>query len=373
MYKVLSCLIGALFIMSTSCTQESKEKYLFVGTYAKDTESGIYMYRFNTDDGSAVLVKEVSGIVNPTFMNFSKDEKFLYAVAEAWTPEAKAHAYSFDNKTAELRLLNKRETESNSPCHIWVDSKNRLVVTANYTGGTISAYPLLPTGELGEMKLYTYEGGNPESARQNAPHLHCIYASPDEKYLYANDLGTDRIYKYELVPGESGTLSLKEGQPAYFSVPAGEGPRHTTFSPNGKFAYLINELSGNVIVFQYDSGNLIPIQTIQADSLNASGSADIHITPDGRFLYASNRHKGDGLAIFSIDQKSGQLTKIGYQDTGKVPRNFVISPDGKFLLCACQDSNVVQVFAIDKQTGMLKSVQKDITVSKPVCLKFAGI
>ena len=371
MSKILYSVIGALMIMLSSCTQANKELYMFVGTYAEESESGIYLYRFNTDDGSAVLEKEVSGIVNPTYMNLSKDEKFLYSVAEGWAPNAKAHAYSFDKKTAELRLLNKQSTEGNSPCHIWVDSKNRLVVTANYTGGNLSAYPLSPTGELGELKLYTYEGGTPGSARQDAPHLHCVFASPDEKYLYANDLGTDRIYKYDLISGEGGKLTMKEGQPAYFSVPAGEGPRHTTFHPNGKFAYLINELSGNVIVFQYDNGNLSTVQSIEADTLHASGSADIHITPDGRFLYASNRHQGDGLAIFSIDQKSGQLTKIGYQNTGKVPRNFVITPDGGFLLCACQDSNVLQVFAIDKKSGQLKNIQKDINVRKPVCIKFA--
>ena len=373
MSKMLFYVIGALMFMLTSCSQESKELYMFVGTYAQESESGIYLYRFNTEDGSAVLIKEVSGIVNPTYMNLSKDEKFLYAVAETAVPDAKVHAYSFDKKTEDVRLLNTKATEGSSPCHIWVDSKNRLTATANYASGSISAFPLLPTGELGELKLYTYEGGTPGSRRQNAPHLHCIYSSPDEKYLYANDLGTDRIYKYDLIPGEGGKLTLKEGQPAYFSVKAGEGPRHTTFHPNGKFAYLISELSGNVAVLKYDNGNLNPVQYIEADSLHASASADIHITPDGRFLYVSNRMRGDGVAIFSIDMKSGLLTKIGYQPTEKIPRNFIITPDGGFLLCACQNGNVIQVFAIDKKNGQLKNINKDINVSKPVCLKFAKI
>ena len=123
---------------------------------------------------------------------------------------------------------------------------------------------------------------------------------------------------------------------------------------------------------QYDKGNLTPVQSVETDTLHASGSADIHITPDGRFLYASNRLKGDGIAIFSIDPANGQLTKVGYQLTGVYPRNFVITPNGKFLLCACRDSNVVQVYEIDKQSGLLRDTEKDIRVSKPVCLKFTN-
>ena len=373
MNKIMYSVIGALLILLASCTQVSRELYMFVGAYAKETESGIYLYRFNTDDGSAVLVKEVSGIVNPTFMCLSNDEKFLFSIAETVIPDAKVHAYSFDKKTADIHLLNTQVTDGSLPVHIWVDSKNSLVATANYASGSMSTYPLLPTGELGELKLYTYEGGTPGSRRQNAPHLHCIFSSPDEKYLYINDLGTDRIYKYDIISGEGGKQTLKEGQPAFFSVQAGEGPRHTTFHPKGKFAYMISELSGHVVVLQYDSGNLTPIQYIEADTLKASASADIHITPDGRFLYASNRMKGDGIAIFSIDQKNGQLTKIGYQPTEKNPRNFIITPDGGLLLCACQDGNVILVFAIDKKSGQLENLQKDINIRKPVCIKFASL
>ena len=150
-------------------------------------------------------------------------------------------------------------------------------------------------------------------------------------------------------------------------------PRHTVFHPNGKWAYLISELSGRVALMYYDKGNLTPVRFVEADTLHVSGSADIHITPDGRFLYASNRLKGDGIAIFSIDLENGQLTKIGYQLTGIHPRNFVITPNGKFLLCACRDSHIVQVYEIDKQSGLLKDTGKDIRVSKPVCLKFTDM
>lgn len=253
-----------------------------------------------------------------------------------------------------------------------MDSKRRMAVTANYNGGSISVFSISADGALLPAEVYAYEGGSPGAERQAVPHLHCVYASPDENYLYANDLGTDRIYKYEIVASDKG-LSLREGTPSSFSLPAGEGPRHTVFHPNGKWAYLISELSGRVALMYYDKGNLTPVRFVEADTLHVSGSADIHITPDGRFLYASNRLKGDGIAIFSIDLENGQLTKIGYQLTGIHPRNFVITPNGKFLLCACRDSHIVQVYEIDKQSGLLKDTGKDIRVSKPVCLKFTDM
>ncbi|MDR0395380.1 MAG: lactonase family protein [Tannerella sp.] len=348
--------------------------YLFVGTYAKESDDGIFLYRFNTEDGSATFANKVSGIGNPSYLALDKDETLLYSVSEASTG-AKVFAYSFDKQTAGLRLMDTCETGDGGggPCFIWVDSERKLAVTANYHGGSISIFPLSSTGTFGVPTVYSYEDGTPGSSRRKAPHLHCIYTSPDEKYLYANDLGTDRIYKYDICSGEFGVKKLQAGQPAYFPLPAGEGPRHTIFHPNGKFAYLISELSGRVAVLKYDNGNLTPIQYIEADSLHAAGSADIRTTPDGRFLYASNRLKGDGLAIFSIDPESGMLTKVGYQPTGKHPRNFIITPNGKFLLCACRDTNIIRIFAIDRQSGLLTDLQKDIHVSQPVCLKFASL
>lgn len=357
-------------LMSASCSRAEKELYLFVGTYAKESDAGIYLYRFNTEDGSATPVKEVSGIENPSYLALDKEGKFLYSVSETGASGAKVYACSFDRKTADIRLVDKQETGGGGPCFIWVDSRRRLAVTANYTGGSVSAFPLSAAGELSAPSVFSYEGGTPGSARQDAPHLHCIYASPDEKYLYANDLGTDRIYKYELLSGESGGTIIREGQPPFFSLPAGEGLRHAVFHPNGRYAYLIGELSGRVVVLKYDDGNLSPVQYIAADTLHAAGSADIHVTPDGRFLYASNRLNSDGLAIFAIDRASGQLVKVGYQPTGIHPRSFIITPNGKFLLCACRDTNVIQVFAIDKQSGRLENLRKDISVSRPVCLKF---
>jgi 3-carboxymuconate cyclase len=374
MKKILFCITGIVFLMLTSCVQESKEMYLFVGSYAKASDSGITLYRFNPADGSTTLVREVSNIANPTYLTLSKDEKFLYSVSETDVPNANVSVYSFDNNKndVDIRFLYKKETKGASPCHIWVNDNRTLAVTANYMGGSISVFPLAANGMLDEPSLFIFEEGASGVGRQDASHLHFTYSSPDGKYLFANDLGADRIYKFDIIDEKDGNATLKEGQPAYFTMPEGKGPRHTTFHPNGMFAYVIGELSGNVTVLQYNESNFNVIQSIESDPHHNAGSADIHITPDGRFLYASNRGKGDGLAIFSINKESGKLTNIGYQPTESHPRNFIITPDGKHLLCACRDGNVIQVFTIDKENGLLKNINKDIKVSKPVCLKFAS-
>lgn len=372
MFNLKYFLVGLLCMVFTSCMQKENELFLFVGSYANTTDPGISLYRFDMDRGTATLVKEISGIQNPSYLTVSRDGKFVYSVSETDIPDAKICAYSFDKATGAFTLLNEQKTEGSAPCYIWIDSQRHICVTANYSGGSISLFPISADGMLLPANVYTYEGGTPGSERQAAPHLHCVYASLDEKYLYANDLGTDRIYKYELIVSDNG-LSLQNGEPTYFSLVVGEGPRHTVFHPNGKFAYLIGELSGRVAVLNYNQGDFIPIQYVEADTLHAQGSADIHITSDGRFLYASNRLKGDGIAIFSIDLTDGMLTKVGYQMTGIHPRNFIITPNNKFLLCACRDSNFIQIFEIDQQTGLLKDTGKVITVSKPVCLKFSDI
>ena len=151
-------------------------------------------------------------------------------------------------------------------------------------------------------------------------------------------------------------------------VAAGSGPRHLTFDDEGRYAYLITELSGEVMVFSHHEGKLTQIQTVTADDRHARGSADIHLTPNGRFLYASNRLQGDGIAIFSVDKESGMLTRTGYQPTARHPRNFAITPNGSFLLCACRDADIIQVFAIDPDTGMLSDTSHDIHVPHPVCI-----
>ena len=202
--------------------------------------------------------------------------------------------------------------------------------------------------------------------RQSQPHLHCVEFTPDGKFLVANDLGTDKIHVFPL--DSDGKPDEKAGFDV--NLEAASGPRHICFSKDGRFAYLINEISGKVTALSYDGKTLTPIQHIESDTVNAQGSADIHLSPDGKFLYASNRLKADGIAIFSVDGETGLLTKAGYQLTGIHPRNFVLTPDGRYLLVACRDSNLVQIFERNEKTGLLVDTGKRIETSKPVCLKF---
>ena len=373
MSKVATLLIGILGLLLMSCMKSERNvAYLLVGSYSEASEAGISLYRFNMETGSTEFVKDFSGIADPSFQAFDKNGQYVYSVSETEGEEAKVCAYIFDKKEGKLCFLNEQKTKGGAPCHIWVDSKQRLAVTANYLGGNISVFPIASDGSLGEANIFSFEGGTPGSSRQEAPHLHCIYVSPDEQYLFANDLGTDRIYKFELKEID-GKFCVLTGNPSFISLPIGEGPRHAEFHPNGKWLYLLSELSGNVAVFDYEEGDLNPIQFIEADSLHASGSADIHVSPDGRFLYASNRLKGDGIAIFEINQEDGKLKKIGYQSTGKHPRNFIITSNGKYLLCACRDNDIIQIFTIDSTTGLLQDTKQTIQRSKPVCLKFTGL
>jgi 6-phosphogluconolactonase (cycloisomerase 2 family) len=345
--------------------------YMLVGTYTSGSSAGIYVYRFNMETGTAEQVGEAK-TSNPSYLAVSQDERFVYSVGENSLKDAAAGAFSFDRQTGLLTMLNRQPTNSADPCYINTDRNGKFVATANYSGGTISVFPLCADGTLQPVaKLFEFDGSGPDSKRQEKPHLHCTVFSPDGKYLFGCDLGTDRIHKFEVTEEPP---FLKTGTPDAFQLEPGSGPRHLTFHPNGKYAYVINELSGKVAAFQYADGNLKAIQYIASDStpgVGGKGSADIHIAPGGKFLYASNRLKADGIAIFRIDETNGQLTRVGYQPTGIHPRNFIISPNGKYLLVANKDSNNIQIFEINPQTGLLTDTGKEITgIDKPVCLKF---
>lgn len=349
----------------------NQELTMLVGTYTAGDSKGIYSFRFDEETGTATALSEAE-VENPSYLVPSADGKFVYAVSEFNNEQAAANAFAFDKEKGTFKWLNSQKTGGEDPCYIITNGKN--VMTANYSGGSISVFPIAKNGSLlPASDIIKFEGSGADKERQEKSHLHCVRITPDGKYLFADNLGTDQIHKFIIHPeadAENKESFLKEGSPAAFEVKAGSGPRHLTFAPNGNYAYLINELSGTVITFEYKDGNLKEIQTIAADTVGAKGSGDIHISPDGKFLYASNRLKADGIAIFRIDSENGKLTKTGYQLTGIHPRNFIITPNGKYLLVACRDSNAMQVYERDADTGLLTDIQKDIKVDKPVCIKF---
>ena len=366
---IIGC-IGAL--MLGACTsmkqKETMEKmYLMVGSYATPEEEGIKVYAWDGEKGEAAYVSGLKGISNPSYQVVSADGERVYSVGEDDGLTSTAHALSFDKSQGRLALMNTQLTQGGAPCYINLSPNEDFVITANYMGGSISVLPTETSGRLCEnVSTFAFEGEGVLKERQSQPHLHCVEFTPDGKFLLANDLGTDKIHVFPLTSGgkldEMGTFDVE--------LEAGSGPRHLCFSKDGRFAYLINELSGKVTALSYKGETLTPIQYIEADTVNAQGSADIHLSPDGKFLYASNRLKADGIAIFSVNQETGMLTKAGYQLTGIHPRNFIITPDGRFLLVACRDSNVIQIFSRDEKTGLLVDTGKTIETSKPVCLKF---
>lgn len=354
----------------------SGDLFLLAGTYtSKEGSKGIYLYRFNIETGTTDSVSMVE-VDNPSYLTLSPNEKFIYAVSENSESGNGVHAFSLDKRNGQMKLLNSRPVNSEGPCYITIDSKGRHVHTANYGGGSITSFQVNEDGTLSSaVSLFSFTGSGPDSIRQKRSHLHSVRYAPDGKYLFAADLGSDKIYRFDVndtpFEGQPGLLdnSLKE-----FITPPGTGPRHFDFHPDGgRFFYLLGELSGEVIVYDYAFGELTRKQVIEADTTDARGSADIHVSPDGRFLYASNRLQEDGIAIFSIDPDEGTLTKVGYQLTVKHPRNFVVSPNGKFLLVAGRDDNKIQVFRIDQSTGLLTDIHLDIHLDQPVCLKFALI
>lgn len=339
------------------CKGKSEMLTLLVGTYTDTDSRGIYTFRFNPATGDCTPLT-VTDIANPSFLAVTPDNHRVYAVSEQ-ADESAITAFDYKARKGELTLLNWQSTLGASSCHVAWTGKN--VVACSYSSGSMTVFPLDGDGRLEEGRLIEFSGSGPDSTRQEHSHIHSSQLSPDGKFLFVIDLGGDCIYRF---PVEDGKLSSFDY--ALIKVPAGQGPRHFDFSKDGRFLYLVTELEGYVLAYDYNGGDLRQIQMIEADPLHARGSADIHFSPDGKFLYASNRLKGDGLAIFRQDSQTGLLTYVGYQETTIHPRNFALSPDGRFILVACRDSDVIQVFVRDPETGLLQDTGKDIHVPHPV-------
>lgn len=353
-------------LLCSICTvmaQESSELHpslmMIVGTYTDGGSRGIYSYRFNQVTGEAEVLDSLE-MRNPSYLTVSGNGRLLYAVSETNDGEASLNVVSL-NESGGMRLLDTAMTEGADPCYVAQNGK--IALTANYSGGSMSVFNLRGTQVSLATKFLGAKGG-PDLSRQDAPHVHCACFTPDGKYVLATDFSADRILSYRI----AGQKVVANGVAA--DVSADSGPRHLVFSRDGRFAYLMSELSGKVTVFRYAKGRLKTLQEIVSDSIGARGGADIHLSPDGKFLYSSNRLRAEGIAIFSVDGKTGLLTRIGYQSTGAHPRQFNITPNGRYLLCCCRDSNKIQVFLRDSMTGQLTDTHKDIPVSRAVCVQF---
>ena len=339
------------------------ELNMLVGTYTGKGSEGIYTFRFDQANGTATPLDSAK-VTNPSYVIPSVDGTLVYAVTETSDSTAALNAYRFDKVTGKLAYINTELTFGEDPCYIGTNGK--IAVAANYTGGSMTVFPIAPDGSLQPADtVFCGTTGGPDLSRQSSPHVHCTYFSPDGKYIFATDFSADRIIRYDLSnnavrPTESEVVT---------TLNADYGPRHIEFSADGTHAYVVGELSDDITVMDYADGRLTPKQVINGSDAGGRGGADIHLSPNGKFLYASHRLKEDGISIFSV-AADGTLTKVGYQPTGIHPRNFNITPNGKYLLCACRDSDVIQVYEINPQTGLLKDTKQDIHVSQVVCVKF---
>ena len=355
----------------------AQQHYLITGSYTSGKSEGIYVYLFNSSDGSFKEVSHVK-ISNPSFVAVSPDEKFVYAVQEDAAGNGKGGeitAFTFDKRSGMLTYINEQPSDGDHPCYVTVDKTGKWVVAGNYSSGSLAVLPVNSDGSLGlATTIIQHTGTGVNKDRQTKPHVHCTLFSADNKFLFVPDLGIDKVMIYAF---DETTGKLKPADQPFARSADGAGPRHFCFHPSSKYAYLIEELSGTVVVYDYSDGKLQNkqrISTMPVGDTSFAGSADIHVSPDGKFLYASNRAEANTIAIFHIDQKNGELSLAGHQSTlGKTPRNFNFDPSGNFLLVANQNSDEIVIFKRDTETGLLTDTQQRIKAGKPVCLKWVAV
>lgn len=355
---------------------------MFVGTYTRGGGSkGIYVFQMDGESGSMTQVHVEEGISNPSFLAIHPNHKFLYAVNEvaesSGVPGGALTAYSIDASSGRLKRINRQSTGGPGPCHVGIDATGRYAVVANYNGGSVC---MLPIDEDGSLKpsshfIQHYGGTKVNPQRQEKAHAHSANLDPGNRFVVINDLGLDQLRVYEM-DLEAGKLAFKEGS-SVKSTP-GAGPRHLDFHPNGRYAYAINELGSTLTAYRYDAAagrlaKLNELSTLPKGYQGENTTADVHVSPDGNFVYGSNRGHNT-LAIFRINGSDGSIKYVDDQSTGgKTPRNFAIHPDGKYLYAANQDSDSIIQFEVNHSTGELTPVGREIRCPMPVCLKFMPV
>jgi 6-phosphogluconolactonase len=367
--------IAAVATRDTVWAQRSREMTLFIGTYTSSTSEGIYTYRMNSATGELTKFSSIKS-ENPSFLTLDRSKRFLYAVNEVQQFEGKpsgaVSAYAIDAK-GKLTFLNQQPSIGPDPCHLTVDRKRGSLLVANYTGGNVVLLPIRRNGTLAPPTDVEQHGGFGPKEQQKGPHAHCIILDSLERHALAADLGADKIFIYRF---DAATRKLRPAKQPWATLKAGAGPRHLTLHPNGRYAYVINELDSTLTTFNYNAtaGTLTTVDTVStlpSGFTDVSYCADVHISANGKFLYGSNRGH-NSIVVFAIDPRSGKPSLVEHVSTeGNWPRNFAIDSTGRFLLVANQRTDNVVVFRIDSQTGRLKPTGHSAQVPIPVCLKFS--
>jgi 6-phosphogluconolactonase len=388
-----SCLITAIAVCGISRGDESEptdasssnmidETFVYVGTYTDESSKGIYLFKLSgIGDGSpekATLVPLglAAEVASPSFLDADPKRRLLFAVTEssefAGKPAGAVSAFSIEPDSGKLTLINQQSSEGAGPCHLVLDKAGKNVLVANYGSGSVAVLPVGDDGRLGKAtSVIQHQGKSVNPQRQEGPHAHCVTLDPANRFAFVCDLGLDKILIYRF-DSESGELTPNE--PAFAAVAPGAGPRHMVFRPDGRFAYVINELDSTITAFAYDpeTGALAELQTIATlpAGFGDNTTAEIEIHPSGNFLYGSNRGH-DSVVAFAVDPQSGKLTHIDHQSTaGRTPRNFAIDPSGQFLAVGNQDSDTILLCRIDTTTGRLQPTGDVVEAPKPVCIKF---
>ncbi|MGG1552703.1 lactonase family protein [Paenibacillus ferrarius] len=354
-----------------------RKTYAFIGSYADSKNPGVYTALFDEAKGSFKVTHQTAGLQNPTFLAVDTDNWRLYALSEGTDANGQrcgaAGAYQINPDSGQLTPLNQAVTLPATTCHITLDRTNQLAMVASYHGGMVGVLPILEDGKLGETSDIRRHQGASVLPVQDRPRAHSVTVDRNNRFAVVCDLGLDKVIVYKL-DVEGRKLDLHQE----VQVPPGSGPRHLAFHPSYRYAYVINELGSSMTAFAYDEeqGQLAPIETVSTlpgDYQGDNACADVHISPDGRFLYGSNRGH-DSIVVYAIDADNGKLTAMQHESTGgKHPRNFALSPDGRFLLVANKDSNNVVSLARDEATGKLAPTGDVLELSMPVCIKFAQV
>jgi 6-phosphogluconolactonase len=359
----------------------SDNNLIFVGTYnnfIKEKTSpsdGIYTLSFNNSTGELKIISSVINKENPSFLTISKNKKYLFSVGELDDMrDSKISSYKINKSKKCLEFINSASCNGLGPCHITIDNAGKYIYTANYSGKSVSFLPVSEFGKLFDSPIVMHhgKGSNVNKSRQIDSHPHSVNIDPTNKYLIVPDLGQDKIYMYT-IDQISGYLNKKNMN--YVNTRPGSGPRHVVFHPNQKILYVINELDSTIDNYKIDYSNqtlslISSISTLPENSKVKSTCADIHISPNGKYLYGSNRGH-DSIASYKIDNTTGKLTNIGiFKTNGKTPRNFCLDPSGKYILVGNQDSDTIKVFEINIKSGLINNEIFSLNIPKPVCILF---
>lgn len=351
----------------------SQNTYVFLGSYNRDkTAEAIQIYQLDTIKGKLTKVTFAKDVVNPSYLTLSPNGKYLYACTDTKTPNAgSVSSFEFNPENKTLTFLNKQSSGGENPVYLSVHKSGKWLVNGNYTEGSVSVHPILDNGKIDSIaQNFQYTDGSVNKERQTKSHVHSTVFSPQNDYLFLPDLGADKIRCYGFDTSQK--QPLVETKVPFTKTDLEAGPRHFTFHPNEKWGYCIEEMSGSISVYRYENGTLTQIQRINThpDKITSGfESSDIHISPDGKLLYATNRGNENNIAIFSIDQ-NGLLKNIGYQSTlGKHPRIFALDESGKFLVATNVNSGNIVVFRRNPKTGMLKKTGNEVKMENVSCVQ----